>query len=513
LLQRTCACGTHAPGGGECEECKKKRLQRQATGAHTPNVAPPIVHDVLRAPGQPLDAGTRAFMEPRFGHDFSRVRVHTDPAAAASARAVGALAYTVGPHIAFGAGQYAPGTPAGQRLLAHELTHTIQQSASNAEAAPMASAIAVGGVDDAYEREAETQAARVTTTGGADRMSVKGRLGAAGIQRQADISQAPPGLACGLVTGSGPLPGTQILFDQSSGSLSVASRALIATFADTWIADGGHDAIQIDGYASVDGPQALNWRLSCERAESVRAELVAQGVPAAQISLAAHGETTDFSATDLTQNRRAIIFRNTAPAPAPAPTSPAPTPTTPTTPAPSVPQLSPTIVTGPTAGNCGVMNFVIRWNLSANAGPQGGFIIQDITITWNNRDCANVEIPDASGKISPLRYFEAWRVAPNSRTLSPVSTDTFSWANDLPSGCTIDRVRFRGIARYHDNVAALPAHMVANNPNTFAGTLQSSLTDPALGGNISAPVPHNLTFNWTCCPCAANPTIVESHTP
>ncbi len=89
--------------------------------------APPIVHDVLQSTGDPLDAGTRAFMEPRFGHDFSRVRVHTDTKAAASARAVDALAYTVGQDVVFGAEQYAPGTQEGKKLLAHELAHTIQQ--------------------------------------------------------------------------------------------------------------------------------------------------------------------------------------------------------------------------------------------------------------------------------------------------------------------------------------------------------------------------------------------------
>ena len=89
--------------------------------------APPIVQDVLRSPGQPLDAATRAFMEPRFGHDFSQVRVHADTKAADSARAVNALAYTVGRDIVFGAGQYAPGTSEGKRLLGHELVHTAQQ--------------------------------------------------------------------------------------------------------------------------------------------------------------------------------------------------------------------------------------------------------------------------------------------------------------------------------------------------------------------------------------------------
>jgi hypothetical protein len=82
---------------------------------------------VLRAPAQPLDAATTAAMEPRFGHDFSRVRVHTGARAEESARAVGALAYTVGQNVVFGAGQFAPGTADGRRLLTHELAHTIQQ--------------------------------------------------------------------------------------------------------------------------------------------------------------------------------------------------------------------------------------------------------------------------------------------------------------------------------------------------------------------------------------------------
>lgn len=95
-------------------------------------LAPPDVQRVLQAPGRPLDAGTRAFMEPRFGADFSQVRVHTDPQASASARAINALAYTVGRDVVFGTGQYAPGTPSGRALIAHELTHTLQQRAAPA---------------------------------------------------------------------------------------------------------------------------------------------------------------------------------------------------------------------------------------------------------------------------------------------------------------------------------------------------------------------------------------------
>src|SRR6266545_7306830 len=81
LLQRKCACGNHTVAGGECEACRKKReasVQRAAVSASAVGDVPPVVHEVLRAPGQPLDTATRAFMEPRFGHDFSGVRVHTD---------------------------------------------------------------------------------------------------------------------------------------------------------------------------------------------------------------------------------------------------------------------------------------------------------------------------------------------------------------------------------------------------------------------------------------------------
>ncbi|UDG78455.1 DUF4157 domain-containing protein [Achromobacter sp. 77] len=89
--------------------------------------------NVLAADGHPLDADTRAFMEPRFQKDFSHVRLHSDARAGASARAVQARAFTIGHHIVLGSGQYAPGTAAGQALLAHELAHVVQQSSISAQ--------------------------------------------------------------------------------------------------------------------------------------------------------------------------------------------------------------------------------------------------------------------------------------------------------------------------------------------------------------------------------------------
>jgi hypothetical protein len=141
LLQRTCACGggsTGAGAGAACESCRKKeaeeqkkaheqKLQKSSSGPSRSATAPPVVNQVLNSPGRALDASTRSFMEPRFGRDFSGVRVHTDSRAAESARAVDAHAYTVGQHIVFDRGKYDPESRGGRQLLAHELAHTVQQ--------------------------------------------------------------------------------------------------------------------------------------------------------------------------------------------------------------------------------------------------------------------------------------------------------------------------------------------------------------------------------------------------
>ena len=157
LLRRTCGCGNHT-GGGACGNCRKKEstLQRKDSGTNEATQPPAIVHEVLRSPGHSLDRETRVMMERRFAHDFSGVRVHIDQRAADSARAVNALAYTVGRDIVFGANQYRPGSKAGQRLLAHELTHTIQQSAITSM-----QPFAVGRPDSPAEREADNVAARL----------------------------------------------------------------------------------------------------------------------------------------------------------------------------------------------------------------------------------------------------------------------------------------------------------------------------------------------------------------
>jgi hypothetical protein len=120
------------PRGGDRAQKEKKEdetLSRKAIGpASTHDSIPPLVHEVLNSSGEPLEPTTKHFFEARFGHDFSRVRIHSGAAAEESARQVNASAYTVGHNIVFGAGQFAPGTEAGRRLLAHELAHVVQQS-------------------------------------------------------------------------------------------------------------------------------------------------------------------------------------------------------------------------------------------------------------------------------------------------------------------------------------------------------------------------------------------------
>jgi hypothetical protein len=209
ILQRQCACGGSAGFSGTCAECQQNKLlgkplqtklqinepgdhyeqeadrmaeqimrmpdaevngsrhdagfplvlRRATGGAAGVAKAPPIVHEVLNLPGRPLDSATRAFFEPRFGHDFSRVRVHAGERAEESARDVNAHAYTVGHNIVFGAGRYSPYTAEGRRLLAHELAHVSQQSF---EVYSASSPLRVSEPSDHLGRQADSVAREVT---------------------------------------------------------------------------------------------------------------------------------------------------------------------------------------------------------------------------------------------------------------------------------------------------------------------------------------------------------------
>src|SRR5262249_5291201 len=181
VLRRKCACGG---GSADCEECRKKdTVQRSALDDAGIATIPSAVRETLRAPGRPLDHASRAFMEARFGHDFSRVRVHADPLASESARQIHASAYSLGPHIVFAGGSPEVATADGRRLLAHELAHTVQQDGVEAAG----TALRIGSRGDAHEREADA-AADAVASGGAragPRPSTEARTGsAAAVRRQ-----------------------------------------------------------------------------------------------------------------------------------------------------------------------------------------------------------------------------------------------------------------------------------------------------------------------------------------
>ena len=128
--------GLDGPAGPAVERTAPVELRRHPAAGAPPAPTTGVQGYVaaLGRGGRPLPAGTRGELEPLFRHDFSDVRVHDDPAAARAAQAVGALAFTVGRHVVFGAGQYAPATRTGRALLAHELTHVVQQSGSRGAA-------------------------------------------------------------------------------------------------------------------------------------------------------------------------------------------------------------------------------------------------------------------------------------------------------------------------------------------------------------------------------------------
>ena len=161
MLQRECTYGYTAQEGCGCKECGGERdLQRPAINSSSRWGISHHLNAVLSAPSSPLDSMTRSFMESGFGQDFSSVRLHTGTQAADSARAVNARAYTVGNHIVLGNDFDITSSHERSRLIAHELTHTIQQRGVASDA-PQANGIRMSEPGDQLESEADVIAGRV----------------------------------------------------------------------------------------------------------------------------------------------------------------------------------------------------------------------------------------------------------------------------------------------------------------------------------------------------------------
>jgi len=263
---------------------------------------------MLRSPGQPLDAGTRAYMESRFGHDFAQVRVHTDTLAAESARMVDAIAYTIGRDVFFDARQYAPSTTAGRRLLAHELTHVVQQAG-----AAETGGLRIGEAGDSFEREAANTAREVTSTTAEGARVPEQRL-ASVLQRQpapggitsTDLEVSPLGASMlGSTTIDRFALGKADLTDEHKKKLAEEAATinrLLRQYPDSFVSIVGHtDAV---------GTEERNVALGQRRADAVLAELSGSGVPADIMRASSLGESS-LLAQNLQgepRNRRVEVF-------------------------------------------------------------------------------------------------------------------------------------------------------------------------------------------------------------
>jgi len=309
ILQRKCAsCSSKTTAEDECTECANKngKLQRKLSigssndpleheadriadqvmnikpnsgvtstvpkiqrasisSASSDANVPASVNRVLSNSGRPMKSGLRQDMEQRFGRDFSQVRIHTGNVANQSTRDVNARAFTMGNHVVFGASEFAPNTNSGKRLLAHELTHIVQQS-----------------------RGKEKNIQRDTL--------------------ENDPSTAPP-MSCPLATSSPAGVSMEVIFGVNSDILDVLGQAAVSNFVGNWHLAAVAEPVRVDGFASIEGPPSLNWPLSCRRAESLKQELISPsdgspGISGGSITLFAQGETNQFSPS-LAPNRRA----------------------------------------------------------------------------------------------------------------------------------------------------------------------------------------------------------------
>lgn len=234
----------------------------------------------LKGSGQPLPAATRDRFEAHFGQDLGAVRVHADHSGADAARRLNARAFSLGRQIVFGAGEYSPMTQEGKRLLAHELVHVIQQGAG----------------DDSRPRRLQRQPTPEST----------------GVEEFPSAESEIPGLESAQPDGGymGPDLGPSsdrldLEFGVNRSTLTAAQRDQVGQFVENWEARSANEEIEADGFASTDGPEDYNLRLSRQRAQSVRADLVDRGVPADMVDTTAHGETTAFCSPEA--NRRAVI--------------------------------------------------------------------------------------------------------------------------------------------------------------------------------------------------------------
>ena len=269
----------------EEEKIQIKELPGKTSEA-TPNLEDQI--NAIKGSGQPLSKSSRAFFEPRFGQDFSNVRIHNDSKASEIAKTLNAKAFTTGKKIVFGAGQFAPETNAGRWLLAHELAHTIQQ---RHDLVP-------------------SRVHNLTPS----RLSVQRVCGSRAIGRPSGCTPVGGVSVFDISSSSDEL----YLFDRNCDDLKPSYESRLELLATRF---GPNDVIEIHGFASEEGSAEFNEHLSCARALKAESVLTGEGILLASISVFMHGATPGPS-----REHRSVVIPLPTQASPPIPTSCTPNP-------------------------------------------------------------------------------------------------------------------------------------------------------------------------------------------
>lgn len=275
----------NAPGDAHEQEANRaasqvlsgaERLQAGPVQETSQTVAPPAVQEALSSSGQPLDPATRGLMESKLGHDFGNVRVHADGKAADSARQIDAAAYTSGSDIVFGSGRYETATTSGLHLLAHELTHVVQQAQS--------------GPGQVVQRQPASS----------------GTLQVPSVDLRENMS---PSMASAL--GST----TVDQFATGSAKIPTAGEDALRSSADNilfFLKKYPGSTVHITGHTDLVDTEARNLTLGQDRADAVSAFLQKEGVPAEVISTESKGESSPVVPTKNEvaegRNRRVNVF-------------------------------------------------------------------------------------------------------------------------------------------------------------------------------------------------------------
>jgi outer membrane protein OmpA-like peptidoglycan-associated protein len=266
--------------------------------------APPIVNEVLSTPGKALDPVARETMGARLHHDFSKVRVHADSRAAASAKAVDAMAYTVGSHVVFDEGKYAPHSYKGQQLLAHELIHTLQQGKHPTGAKNLALGDPAGRSEKETERAVSASAAQQPFAIEPQSSHVQRQMNPKPKPDLAEAASPFLARAIGSVTIDGFDTGKAEISKTNQNALEKTARTI-----QTLLKKYPGSSIQVTGHTDAVGKEENNQALGQARAESVRDALIATGIPVEAIAIASKGATDLLIKTERAEprNRRVNV--------------------------------------------------------------------------------------------------------------------------------------------------------------------------------------------------------------